>query len=82
MNMREYLRDSHKVLRKKPDKQFITEPYKPDIMDKVITITIDYNDLTKNQLVAILWERGIEHNKRQLKSELVALLEQDDKKNI
>ena len=82
MNIREYLEDSHKVLYKKPRRQLITEPYKPIAEPKVTIMTIDYNDLTKNQLVAILWERGIEHNKRQLKSELVALLEQDDKKNI
>ncbi len=38
-------------------------------------ITGDYSDLTKNELVKLLWERGIEHNKRQSKAELIALLE-------
>jgi len=77
MNMHEYLRDVNKVLRRKPDKHFITEPVEQP--EKIIVVNIDYNDLTKNDLVQMLWERGIDHNKRQLKEELVALLEQDDK---
>ncbi len=80
MNMHEYLRDVNKVLRRKPDKHFITEPVEQP--EKIVVVSIDYNDLTKNDLVQMLWERGIDHNKRQLKEELVALLEQDDKKNI
>lgn len=77
MNMHEYLRDVNKVLRRKPDKHFITEPVEQP--EKIVVVNIDYNDLTKNDLVQMLWERGIDHNKRQLKEELVALLEQDDK---
>lgn len=40
---------------------------------------LDYNQYTKNQLVEMLWSRGIEHNKRQNKAELVALLEAGDR---
>ncbi len=33
-------------------------------------------ELNKNQIVKLLWERGIEHNKRQSRDELLALLEE------
>lgn len=80
MNMHEYLRDVNKVLRSKPDKHFITEPVERP--EKVVTIHIDYNDLNKDDLTRMLRQRGIAHNKSQLKAKLVALLEQDDNKNI
>jgi len=41
-------------------------------------VDTDYNKLTKNQLVKLLWNRGIHHNKRQLKAQLVSLLIKDD----
>ena len=80
MNIHEYLRDVNKVLRRKPDKHFITEPVEQP--EKIVVINIDYNDLNKDDLTRMLGKRGIAHNKSQLKAELVALLEQDDKKNI
>ena len=45
-----------------------------------IKTTVDYNSLTKNTLVEILHKRKIPHNKRQVKDELVELLEKDDLK--
>ena len=44
------------------------------------SIPIDYNTFNKNTLVKMLVLRKIPHNKRQLKAELVALLEKDDLK--
>jgi len=75
--MHDHINDSEKVLRKHtyPKKQFIIEP----TYDKENTIVdTDYNKLTKNQLVKLLWNRGIHHNKRQLKAQLVSLLIKDD----
>ncbi len=80
MSMYEYIKDSEKVLRRKPNKatkRYITEPVEPPSQPK--PVTTNYNDLTKNDIVQLLWERGIEHNKRQLKAELIALLEESDK---
>ncbi len=49
------------------------------------TVTVSrkaYENLTKNKLVGMLWDRGISHNKRMLKEELIDLLVEDDKKKF
>ncbi len=62
--------------------KFIKNLFKTENKD---TVTIDpsiYESLSKNQLVKELWSRNINHNKRQLKSELIDLLIENDKKNF
>ena len=39
---------------------------------------LNYDDMTKNELVVELVRRGIEFNKRQNKDELIDLLKEDD----
>ncbi len=82
MSMYDYIKDSEKVLhaRPRPRKQILLKPDYSKVPKDTVTISIDYNDLTKNQIVRLLWDRNIPHNKRQLKAELVALLEEDDRK--
>ena len=46
------------------------EPSKPE--------HLNYDDMTKNELVVELVRRGIEFNKRQNKDELIDLLKEDD----
>ena len=83
MRMYDYIKDSEKVLRNRPinTKQTVEKPISSAAIPNVSSVSVDYNSLNKNSLVKLLWERGIQHNKRQLKPQLVSLLEQDDRKN-
>lgn len=78
MRMYDYLKDSQKVLHRKPipRRRLIVEPVEPED----VKIPKDYMYLTKNDLVKLLWGRGIPHNKRMLKAELITLLEEDDRR--
>ncbi len=46
--------------------------------DKELNNEIDYDDLTKPEIVEILKERSIEHNPRDKKENLVGLLERSE----
>lgn len=58
-----------------PGEDLVEEPVGEEKAEEPV---VDYWDMTKNELVEELWSRDIEHNKRQVKAELVALLEKDD----
>ena len=58
------------LIRRKP---FV--PLSPKIPTKT-NVPPNYKDFTKNQLVELLWSIGIKHNKRQVRTELIALVEE------